>query len=143
MRTFGARSQENLLGVHPKLVILAPFALIASPYDFSIIEGRRALERQRFLFDNGDSDTMDSKHLAQDDGYSHALDFMASGDLNGDGLINHQDKSIAWNRELYTAIWSGWQLSALSLGILVRWGGEFKHHNGSPYFDGPHLELVG
>jgi len=143
MFELGRRSLSNLEGVHPDLVRLAPLALSYSPVDWMITEGLRNMERQRKLVADGFSWTLDSKHLPQDDGYGHAVDVMAVGDLNADGVVDQQDRSITWDRELYTALSIGWKRAAAELLIPIRWGGDFKsRRTGEPLFDGPHFERV-
>ena len=133
MWQFGAKSLEQLRGVRSELVLVVSRALLYSPIDFAVIEGVRSPERQRLLYLKGLSMTMQSKHLT-----GHAVDLMAIGDLNRDGLIDHQDKAITWDREWYGAIAEAMQKASVELGIETRWGGTFKPN----FFDGPHFELV-
>ncbi len=134
---FGSRSRRRLEGVHSDLVLVASRGLLYSTVDFAITEGVRSLERQRGLKAKGFSQTLTSKHLVQDDGFAHAFDVMAVGDLNGDGDVDAQDKSITWDRDLYGEIAKAMKQAAAELGISVRWGGDFKS-----FYDGPHFELV-
>ena len=131
-----ARSREQLRGVHHDLVLVVSRGLLYSPHDFAVIEGLRAIERQRELVSRGLSKTYASKHLVQPDGYSHAVDIMAAGDLNNDGTVDHQDKLITWDRAVYGQIAEAMKRAAGELGIGVRWGGEYK-----TWYDGPHYEL--
>ena len=71
------RSLERLEGVHPKLVETVKKAIEYTEVDFGCIYGVRDLATQEKLFKSGKSQTMKSKHLIQDDGYSHAVDLMA------------------------------------------------------------------
>lgn len=130
---FGQRSIDNLLHVRPELVLVVSRGLLYSSVDFAVIEGRRSLERQRMLVQAGKSMTMHSKHLS-----GRAIDVMAVGDLDRDGDIDAQDKSIAWNRAWYKQIANAMAQAGAELGIAVKWGGDFK-----TFFDGPHFELVG
>lgn len=130
---FGQRSIDNLLHVRPELVLVVSRGLLYSPVDFVIIEGLRSLKRQKMLVNTGKSMTMHSKHLS-----GRAIDVMAVGDLDKDGDIDAQDKSITWNRDLYKHIAEVMYRAAKELDIAVRWGGDFKS-----FFDGPHFELVG
>lgn len=136
MFSFGAKSLSNLRGVHPDLVAVARLALAHSPVDFMVIEGVRDLERQKMLKAQGASRTLKSKHLIQDDGWGHALDVMAVGDINGDGSTDHRDKSLTWDPEVYGRIAKAFKLAANALGVKIKWGGDFKG-----FFDGPHFEL--
>ena len=71
---FGETSQANLVKVHPQLVRLLQFVLDLEVMDYSVVEGLRSLETQRGNVAAGRSQTMNSKHLMQDDGYAHAVD---------------------------------------------------------------------
>lgn len=134
---FSARSRQALLGVHPDLVLVVSRGLQYSPIDFAVTEGVRSLRRQRELVAQGWSKTLKSKHLEQADGFGHAVDVMAVGDLDGDGDVDAQDKAITWEREHYTRIAEAMKRASAELGIPIRWGGDFKS-----FFDGPHFELV-
>lgn len=134
---FSSRSLRMLDMVHPQLILVVSRALLYSDVDFAVIEGMRSRTRQRQLVADGKSRTYNSKHLRHPDGYSHAIDVMATGDLNKDGVVDHQDASIAWNREWYGQISKAFYKAADELGAKVRWGGDFKS-----FFDGPHFELL-
>ena len=100
------------------------------------------MARQRDLVARGSSLTLHSMHLPQPDGYGHAVDLVAVGDLDGDGDIDAQDKALTWEPGLYGAIAEAMGTAARDIGVSIRWGGTFKTHRGRPYFDGPHFELV-
>jgi peptidoglycan LD-endopeptidase CwlK len=134
---FGSRSKSKLVGVHPDLVKVISKAIQLSEVDFSITEGVRDIERQKILVKQGFSKTMNSKHLKQTDGYSHAVDVMAVGDLDGDGVVGLGDKEHTWDKELYGKINKAVEKASQELGIKVKWGGNFKS-----FFDGPHFELA-
>lgn len=133
------RSRERLRGVHPDLVRVVELALAYSQYDFAVSEGVRSLTRQADLFAKGASMTMRSKHLRQPDGYGHAVDLVAVGDLDKDGDIDAQDRKRTWRVEIYWSIADAMKRAARELGVRIRWGGEFKGN----FFDGPHFEMVG
>ncbi len=132
-----ARSRRRLVGAHPDLALVISRGLLYSPYDFVVTEGPRTIERQRELVSKGYSKTYASKHLPQSDGLAHAIDVMAIGDLNRDGVVDRHDKAITWDRHVYTAIAEAMKTAATQLGIEIRWGGDFEG-----FFDGPHFELV-
>lgn len=134
---FSKRSRDAMVGVHPDLVRVAERAIELTRYDFIAAEGVRGEARQRWLVEQGWSHTMQSKHLLQEDGYGHALDVVACGDLDGDGDIDAQDKALVWNRFIYTCIADAFKQAAEELCIPIRWGGDFKS-----WFDGPHFELI-
>jgi peptidoglycan L-alanyl-D-glutamate endopeptidase CwlK len=137
-RRFSTRSRRALAGVHPDLVLVVSRGLLYSPHDFAVTEGLRSVERQRELVIKGWSRTYHSRHLLQPDGYGHAVDIVAVGDLDGDGDRDAQDRALTWDRQIYTQIADGMARAAHELGIGIRWGGEFRS-----FFDGPHFELLG
>ena len=134
---FGRRSRDTLKGVHPDLILVVSRGLLYSSYDFAISEGLRSIERQRELVSRRLSMTYASKHLVQPSGYAHAIDVVATGDLNADGTVDAQDKALVWDQGVYSMIAGAMRRAADELKIGIRWGGEFKS-----FFDGPHFELV-
>ncbi len=133
------RSRANMAGVHPDLVRVVELGITLSPHDFAVGEGVRAVAREMELFKAGFSHTLDSKHLVQSDGFGHAVDLIAVGDLNADGTVDAHDKSLTWNKLIYADIAGAMKLAALKLRVSIRWGGDF----GPRFFDGPHFELAG
>jgi len=75
--SLGSRSLGKLEGVHPDLVTVVQRAIELTDVDFGVTYGVRTLEEQKELYNTGRSQTMKSKHLIQDDGYSHAVDLVA------------------------------------------------------------------
>jgi len=134
--TFGRMSRTKLIGVHPDLVLVVSRGLLYSRVDFAITEGVRSYERQKDLVAQGKSWTLNSNHLVQPDGFAHAIDVMAVGDLNADGVVDAHDKGIAWTRGFYHDIADAMKQAAEELGIGIRWGGDFAGR-----YDGPHFEL--
>lgn len=132
-----ARSRAKLVGVHPDLVRVVQRAIELTDIDFAVSEGLRNTSRQKTLMAKGFSRTLKSKHLVQLDGYGHAVDLVAVGDLDGDGDIDAQDKALTWDASLYHEIARAMDAAALELGVKTRWGGRFKN-----FFDGPHHELL-
>jgi peptidoglycan L-alanyl-D-glutamate endopeptidase CwlK len=59
----GRRSEENLVGVDPRLIRCVRRAITTSSVDFTVFEGVRSLERQRELVAKGVSRTLNSRHL--------------------------------------------------------------------------------
>ena len=63
---------ERLEGVHPLLVDWA--LRVVTIMDCSVIYGVRTMTEQRHMVAIGASQTMNSMHLVQPDGYGHAVD---------------------------------------------------------------------
>lgn len=75
MFSFGSVSLGNLKGVHPDLVELATRVIAISPIDFRVVDGLRTLAEEKKFKAKGASQTLNSMHLKQKDGFSHAIDF--------------------------------------------------------------------
>lgn len=132
MFKFGKRSINNLKGLHPRLVEFANELIKISPYDFTIIEGIRTVEKQKSLFQQGrtqpgktitncDGLIKKSKHQIQKDGYGHAFDIVI--------LINNQ---ATWNSKLYDNL--GKVAGELLKKYNVIWGGNWKNFKDRPHF---------
>ncbi len=67
-------SVKNLVGVHPLLVTVVEQTALLSPLDFKITDGVRTLEEEKNLVATGKSTTLNSMHIPQTDGLSHAVD---------------------------------------------------------------------
>lgn len=126
MYSFGARSEKNLIGVHPDLVKVVRRALELSEFDFGVIEGVRSKEKQAEYVRTGASWTMDSRHIT-----GHAVDLYPSG------------KPTPWARchNVKAAMFQ----AAKELGVSIRWGGDWDmdgDHKDEKFFDSPHFELL-
>lgn len=124
------RSERNLAGVHPKLVAVVRRALElleAHRVDLSFIvtEGLRTMARQQELYRAGASRTLNSYHLKQHDGYSHAVDLAAT--VSG---------QVRWDWPLYTHLAAAMKQAAQEQGTRITWGGDWKQLR-----DGPHFQL--
>ena len=73
---FGPKSLRELRGVHPAMVEFATRTLALSPIDFAVQDGLRTEDEQRELVAKGASQTMNSKHRKQADGFGHAVDLV-------------------------------------------------------------------
>jgi peptidoglycan LD-endopeptidase CwlK len=147
------RSLSRLDGVHPDMVAIVKRAIEITDVDFGVTQGVRTLEQQREYVRTGKSQTMNSKHLPQADGYSHAVDVVA-----------YVDGDIAWELNLYDNIADAFAEAARELGVSVKWGAawnvtDITRWNGTmedammhyvdarrsegrrPFIDGPHFEL--
>ena len=152
--SLSARSLDRLRGVNPSLQAVVRRAIKLSKVDFGVIEGVRTLERQQELFDSKASQTMKSKHLADEDSYGNAVDLMAY--IKGRGC---------WELTVYDDIADAMKEAAQEAEVSSRWGGawhidnicdwdrsmeaamnayiDFKRISGRrPFLDGPHFELT-
>jgi len=75
MYKYSKRSAERLATCHPD--IQKVMNEVIKFYDCTIIEGIRTKETQEEYVRTGKSKTMNSRHLKQNDGYSHAIDVIA------------------------------------------------------------------
>jgi len=116
----GARSLSRLTGVHPDLVKVVQLAIRKSDLDFAVLEGVRTIDRQRQLFAQKATKTMNSRHLT-----GHAVDLAPV--INGD---------VSWDWPLYNRLAKTVKAAAAELGIPITWGGDWR-----TFKDGPHWEL--
>ena len=146
-------SRAKLEGVHPLLVKVIETAIQRTQTDFGVVCGVRTLAEQQELFDKGASKTMNSNHLIQDDGYSHAVDLMAYVGSRG-----------SWELSLYDDLADAMKIAAEEHGAHIRWGGSWtvddirtwdgtmeeamnsyvdlcRSQDRRPFIDGPHFEL--
>lgn len=134
--TLSARSRARLDGVHPDLQRVVYEAIQVTRVDFTVIEGRRTIERQRELVAAGASWTMASRHLT-----GHAVDIapMVAGKLR-------------WDWPLFSPMAEAMRTASLRTAIPIRWGGAWRLLAGLPEVitradlhktrpDGPHFEL--
>ncbi|MBU3825214.1 MAG: M15 family metallopeptidase [Candidatus Oceanisphaera merdipullorum] len=124
MYKFSKRSEQNLQGVHPDLVAVIRRALALTEVDFMVTEGVRTLERQRLLYAKKASQTMNSMHLPQSDGFAHAVDLAA------------WVGEVRWDWPLYHRIADAVKAAARELNVPIEWGGDWKN-----FKDGPHFQL--
>lgn len=154
MYQLGSRSLANLQGVHPRLVQVVKLAITLTAQDYTVLEGVRSLAAQKVNVAKGASQTMDSKHLRQADGFGHAVDLAAWA-----------GGKVVWDPwERYDVIADAMRRAAIQLGVQIRWGGGWFNLNqlASPaqivaareaytagrkrarrkaFLDGPHFEL--
>ena len=129
MPKFSKKSKDLLSKAHPDLQII--YNELIKIMDVTILETLRTKETQEEYVRTGKSKTMKSKHLEQDDGFSHAVDAAPW--------------PIDWNdRERFVYMQGMIRGIAHAKGIKVRSGidwdsdGQIKDHT---FFDGPHTEL--
>jgi len=119
------RSKRNLIDVHKDLQEVVCRAIQITEVDFMVTEGLRTKERQQELFDAGASKTLNSRHLEQEDGTSHAIDICA--------LIGGR---ADWSFCIYEKLAVTFKQAAQDLGVDIQWGGDWP-----TFKDGCHFEL--
>ena len=149
-----SRSKKKFDGVHPDMVAVVERAIELTDVDFGVTYGVRTLAEQKKLVASGRSQTMKSKHLIQDSGYSHAVDVVA-----------YDGKDVVWEINVYDNICDAFKQAAIEKGVAVKWGaawseGDIRSYKGTaefhmnryidlrrsqgrrPFIDGPHFELM-
>ena len=150
-----SRSLGRLDGVHPDLVKVVQRAIELTGIDFGVTCGLRTVAEQEALVASGASQTMNSKHLPQDTGYSHAVD-----------LVAYVGPRVSWELNLYDDICDAMKEAAEEVGVAIKWGaawseGDIRDYPSSaedamntyvdlrrsqgrrPFIDAPHFEMIG
>ena len=148
------RSLGKLEGVHPTMVDTVKRAIELSKVDFGVIYGVRSLAEQKRLYEAKRSQTMKSKHLVQEDGYSHAVDLMA-----------YDGSDPSWDIVMYDDIADAMKEAALETGAKICWGAAWqiddiakwdgtmeqamnayidlrRSQSRRPFIDGPHFQYT-
>ena len=153
--SLSSRSRGKLEGVHTDMVAVVERAIELTKVDFGVTYGVRTLEEQKRLYESGRSQTMNSKHLLQDDtSYSHAVDVVA-----------YDGSDVVWEINVYDDICDAFKQAAEEKGVAIKWGaawseGDIRSYPGTaedamnayidlrrsqgrrPFIDGPHFELM-
>lgn len=124
---FSTSSEHNLRGVHPDLVAVTRRALELSAVDFGVTQGVRTLEEQKQQVAEGDSTTMNSRHIPDNNQskQSCAVDVVA-----------YVGGTVSWRKKHYQRIAQAFFRAAIEQGIQIEWGGHWVS-----VFDGPHFQL--
>ena len=148
------RSMDRLEGVHPDMTAVVERAIQLTGVDFGVTQGVRTLDEQKANVAAGRSQTMASKHLLQDDGFSHAVDVVA-----------YVGSDVSWELNMYDNICDAFKTAAEEVGCSVKWGaawseGDIRTYSSSaedammayvdlrrsqgrrPFIDAPHFELM-
>lgn len=136
MPKFSEKSAARLATCHPD--IQAVLNAVIKHRDCTILEGVRSLDTQQHYVETGRSKTLNSKHLKQNDGYSHAVDVAKW--------------PVDWGDHKAFALFAGYVLGTAEQMRLAgkithrfRWGGDWDGDGATAdhsFFDGPHFELV-
>jgi peptidoglycan L-alanyl-D-glutamate endopeptidase CwlK len=121
---FGNSSRARLIGVHSDLVLVAGYAITICPVDFSIVDGKRTIEKQREYVDAGTSWTMDSRHLT-----GHAIDVEPW--IPGSSVWK---LSEAEQWKLFREIAKSMKIASKELHIPILWGGDWRKKKDGPHF---------
>lgn len=152
----GAKSRAELKGVHPDLIRIVERAIQITTQDFSVHDGLRTAEEQKRLVAAGASQTMNSKHRQQADGYGHAVDLVPfiNGKMRWEWPAIYPIAAAVWQaaRELKVDIrWGGaWiDLDQIKTGTpgamkaaVEAYGAARRKAGKSAFTDGPHFELA-
>ena len=126
MPSFSKQSLARLNSTDERLVRV--FTEVVKYFDCTILEGKRTVDRQKMLVQQGKSKTMNSKHLK-----GKAVDVAPY--------------PIDWNdRERFT-YFAGYVMGiAAKMGIKLRWGGDWDRDTqvkDNNFDDLPHFEIHG
>lgn len=152
MAKFSSRSRTALVGVHPDMVRLMEVAIIDTPFDYTVVEGKREAATQKKYYSWGrtvvnpntgpkpgkpyglivtarDGVKKKSEHQAKADGFGYAVDIYPffNGSVQTDGAeVIRRLKAITNHIKTVAA----------RLGIAITCGIDWTN----PY-DPPHVEL--
>lgn len=153
MFTFGPRSLANRKGILPKLLAVFDRAIQITTQDFMLYEGLRSVAQQRHNIATGVSQTMDSQHITQPDGFGHAGDLvpvfggLPKWDWGGCYLVAMAVDAAATEQGVAHNIrWGGaWDKRLSDFGGDVKAYQQAvtdyqKRHPGPDFLDGPHFE---
>jgi peptidoglycan L-alanyl-D-glutamate endopeptidase CwlK len=116
-----ARSEKNLIGVHPDMAAVIREASENPPVPFIVTEGVRSLDRQKELVAAGASWTLKSRHLT-----GHAVDVAC--------LVGGE---VRWDWPLYRTLAAHIKAIAVLRSVPLEWGGSWPKDKQ----DGPHFQL--
>jgi len=122
------RSESNLIGVHPDLTRVVYRAIEITPYDFGINGSSvRTMKEQKRLFSEGKSQTMNSRHVIENNEchFSCAIDFNV--------YVNNK---ITWDVKYFRKVAQAFVTAAIELSIPIELGVLWES-----FVDGPHVQL--
>lgn len=117
---FSQRSKRKLEGLHSDLLKVMYEAIKITAVDFTVLEGLRTPQRQRYLYSTGKSRTLNSRHLT-----GHAVD-----------IAPWVDGTISWDWSHYWPLADYVKKAARNVNVNIEWGGDWK-----TFKDGPHWQL--
>ena len=110
-----AISERNLKGVFPPLVLVVREVASNCSVHFRVVYGLRTPAEQKKNVAKGVSQTMNSMHLPQKDGYGHAIDFavLTGGKIDWFHISN------------YLVVVSAFKEAAAKHNVLIRCGADW------------------
>ncbi len=126
MFKFGKSSERRLDELEPELVAVARRALQLSPFDFGVACGLRSLEDQKIALKQGRTTTLKSRHLANENGLSEALDI----------AVYIKGKYEANDTGVYRKVCQAFVTAAIELGVHIELGCLWH-----TFIDSPHIQL--
>ena len=120
MPKFHQRSLTHLGQVHPDLKRVMLEAIENAPFDFGITEGLRTKERQQELYNQGKSQTLNSRHLT-----GKAVD-----------VVIFLDNKANWDVKNYKILADHIKAVSILNDVPIVWGGDWKS-----FVDAVHFEL--
>jgi peptidoglycan L-alanyl-D-glutamate endopeptidase CwlK len=109
---WGEKSEGKISTLDPKLRCVVRKALSYDVTDMTIISGRRDLQEQKKLVEQGYSQKLDSKHLPNKHGWSDAVDLAPY--------------PVDWRDTERFCVLAGLMFAAASeLSLKIRWGGDW------------------
>jgi hypothetical protein len=121
MYTFSAISLKRLQGVNPNLVKVVKRALEVSEVDFGVAEGVRTYKRQKELYAQGKTKTLNSKHIT-----GNAVDLFA-----------YKNGKVYWDFNSLRKVAQAMFIASSELNTPIKAGILFKNS-----WDSPHFELI-
>jgi peptidoglycan L-alanyl-D-glutamate endopeptidase CwlK len=120
MGAFGKSSLRRLENAHPDLKRL--FDVVVVEFDCAILESVRSPEQQAQNVKDGVSHTYDSRHLADENGISWAVDACPYP------LIWPDPKNLSYVKDLARWYYFGGYVLGVArcMNIRVRWGGDWN-----------------
>ena len=118
--TLTGADERKLVGVDSRLVNVVRLLAQVSPVPFMVVEGMRMEQRQRQLFRERKTKTLDSKHLR-----GRAVDIAP--------LV---DGKVSWEWKDFAPLIKAAKECSMSLGVPMTFGYDWG-------WDAPHMELKG
>ena len=136
------KSLGKLQGVHPDLVKVIKRAIELTPYDFGVSEGVRTIARQEVLFEEGKSQTMNSKHIPVIfTRWSNGTASRPAGVVNNFygaavDLVVYVNGNATWEHKYFRKVIQAVFTAAIEHGVQVEAGALWRD-----FLDSPHIQL--